>query len=146
MILKPQQRPQPLRELFNLPPFPPHKPQLIQGTSNPQQELAAMNAINQYPNAAERVRSINTGAEMENPNQLGSYHPFTTDIKLRSGEPQFDYNESMDILRHELSHAVGLGDAGTVPDAYDISYLSGQLHKDINLPPMGIGPSGKKRW
>lgn len=98
-----------------------------------QQEFALMLSKQLYPNAWPYADS-----------RVGTFDkPFTAG-STSSGFIHFNPNDpvnlsmegSLDTLRHELSHAVGLDDvrSGGRPSAYDVSNVSGLLHRDITLP------------
>jgi len=128
----------------------------LEGFDNPYQQVALQDIISQYPEAISRIRNITLGGLDNRLDTVqGTYHPMTGNIKTRGGwdKPsnyRFPHEQSMGILRHELSHAMGLKDTGPSPNAYDISNLSDLLYLDgptgdVELPsePKGLGPSSK---
>jgi len=137
---------------------------------DPNMLLAAQLAQKQYPQVWNKLGVVNIGVPIE---ASSTKIPSNEGVAARVGSSLFnnpilklgDYpsrewagpdevTTALDVLRHELSHVVGLPDFSDISNdssfnvmtAYDVDRASEALHQDIDLPPAikGLKRAGQK--
>ena len=134
------------------PPIPQSKPPHEVYPEDPMLEFATMLLQRQYPEATSQSPMISIDPTLQGKGIDGVRYGRSGNIGVNpSYIKDFDGNvlpkdvaflRLMDLLRHELSHGVGVPDSTPwtgnpktqKPTAYDVGYESTKLHKDINLP------------
>lgn len=104
---------------------------------DPQADLATVLMQRQRPELFKHVALVSTG-DPQDPGIGGWVAPGSRGARISLGHSGGGGSggnllTALDTLRHELSHVAGLPDTGD-PSAYDVSFASSDLHKDIRLP------------
>lgn len=112
-------------------------------TGDPQVDIAVVNLLKQYPEAAKRIKSVTSAADLPT-NVMGDTSPSLLNrggaVRIAPSNILKQYGVNpWDVLRHEFSHIMGLDDPAYAPpgvaNAYDVGGQSELLHRDIKLAP-----------